>query len=63
MSSFVISEDLKTLDTAPILDILGRRKSMQDALVWAEQALNHIKPGNVTLSKIKTGMSKINATH
>ncbi|XP_048774777.2 uncharacterized protein LOC125679541 isoform X2 [Ostrea edulis] len=39
-------EDMKkNLDTSPILDILGRRKSMQDALIWAERALNHIKPG------------------
>ncbi|XP_061165114.1 uncharacterized protein LOC133174089 [Saccostrea echinata] len=35
----------KDLDTTPLLDILDRRKSMQDAIIWAKRALNHIKPG------------------
>nr|XP_011413164.2 uncharacterized protein LOC105318004 isoform X2 [Crassostrea gigas] len=34
----------KELDTTPLLDILDRRKSMQDAVVWARRALQRIRP-------------------
>ena len=45
MFHFAVTDDMKDLDTTPLLDILDRRKSMQDALVWAKRALNHINPG------------------
>uniref|UniRef100_K1QVN3 LRRK2 ARM repeat domain-containing protein n=1 Tax=Magallana gigas TaxID=29159 RepID=K1QVN3_MAGGI len=35
----------KELDTTPLLDILDRRKSMQDAVMWARRALQRIRPG------------------
>lgn len=42
----IVSDDMKKeLDTTPLLDILDRRKSMQDAVVWARRALQRIRPG------------------
>lgn len=42
----IASDDMKKeLDTTPLLDILDRRKSMQDAVVWARRALQRIRPG------------------